>query len=154
MGTPRGFLTDLLIDLCGAQNRGVPGDSWTLSFIYMGDSSMNMVITGPRWSQPSRPDFKTSNKQNGAENSIRPFVTMEASSMNIILQKPGGPNEYNFPHFSFIVSSCVCMLVILSCLTLCDAMDSSVCGILQARILEWIAISFSRPPSHGALWLH
>ena len=36
-----------------------------------------------------------------------------------------------------------------SCLTLCDPMDSSlpgssVHGILQARILEWVAISFSR----------
>ena len=36
-----------------------------------------------------------------------------------------------------------------SCLTLCDPMDcsplgSSVYGISQARILEWVAISFSR----------
>ena len=36
-----------------------------------------------------------------------------------------------------------------SCLTICDPMDcsppcSSVHGVLQARILEWIAISFSR----------
>ena len=36
-----------------------------------------------------------------------------------------------------------------SCLTLCDPMDcslpgSSLHGILQARVLEWIAISFSR----------
>ena len=36
-----------------------------------------------------------------------------------------------------------------SCLTLCDPMDcsppdSSVHGILQARILEWVAVSFSR----------
>ena len=35
-----------------------------------------------------------------------------------------------------------------SCLTLCDPTDgsppgSSVCGISQARILEWVAISFS-----------
>ena len=37
---------------------------------------------------------------------------------------------------------------IQSCLTLCDPIDSSppgpsVPGILQARILEWVAISFS-----------
>ena len=31
-----------------------------------------------------------------------------------------------------------------SCPTLCDPMHFSVHGILQARILEWIAISFSR----------
>ena len=40
-----------------------------------------------------------------------------------------------------------------SCLTLCDAMDyslpgASVHGIIAARILEWVAISFSRGSSH------
>ena len=39
-----------------------------------------------------------------------------------------------------------------SCLTLCDPMDcsppgSSVHGILQARILEWVFIPFSRGSS-------
>ena len=39
-----------------------------------------------------------------------------------------------------------------SCPTLCDPMDcslprSSIHGIFQARVLEWIAISFSRGPS-------
>ena len=38
------------------------------------------------------------------------------------------------------------VLVTQSCLTLCDPMDTAsfVHGILQARILEWIAISFYR----------
>jgi len=41
----------------------------------------------------------------------------------------------------------MCVLVAQSCLTLCDPMDgsppgSSVHAILQARILEWVAISF------------
>ena len=45
---------------------------------------------------------------------------------------------------SYIVSE-----VAQSCPTLCDPMDcslpgSSVHGIFQARVLEWIAISFSR----------
>ena len=31
-----------------------------------------------------------------------------------------------------------------SCPTLCDAMDYSVHGILQAKILEWVAFPFSR----------
>ena len=44
------------------------------------------------------------------------------------------------------------MLVAQSCLTLCDTVDcslpdSSVHGILQARILEWVTISFSRESS-------
>ena len=41
-----------------------------------------------------------------------------------------------------------------SCSTLCDSMDcsppgSSVCGILQARILERVTISYSRYPNPG-----
>ena len=44
------------------------------------------------------------------------------------------------------------VLLTQSCPVLCDPMDcslpgSSVHGISQARILEWIAISFSRAPS-------
>ena len=34
-----------------------------------------------------------------------------------------------------------------SCLTLCDPMDYTVRGILQARILEWVAFPFSRGSS-------
>ena len=34
-----------------------------------------------------------------------------------------------------------------SCLTLCNAMDYTISGILQARILEWVAIPFSRGSS-------
>ena len=44
-----------------------------------------------------------------------------------------------------------------SCPTLCDPMDcslsgSSVRGIFQARVLEWIAISFSRGSSQPRDW--
>ena len=50
---------------------------------------------------------------------------------------------------------CVCVCAHLgaqSCLTLCDPMDyslpgSSVHEILQARILEWVVISFPRGSS-------
>ena len=43
-----------------------------------------------------------------------------------------------------------------SCLILCDPMDcspsgSSVCGILHARILEWVAILFSRGSSQPGI---
>ena len=34
-----------------------------------------------------------------------------------------------------------------SCLTLCDPMDYTVHGILQARILEWVAYLFSSESS-------
>ena len=44
------------------------------------------------------------------------------------------------------------VLVAQLCQTLCDSMDcsltnSSVCGIFQARTLEWVAIPFSRGSS-------
>ena len=46
--------------------------------------------------------------------------------------------------------------VVQSCLTLCDPMGcilpgSSVHGVFQARILEWVAISFSRENEDSAL---
>ena len=53
----------------------------------------------------------------------------------------------------------VCVLVTQSCPTLCDPMDcnlpgSSVHGILQTRILEWVAIYFSRRFSWPRNLLH
>ena len=52
---------------------------------------------------------------------------------------------------------CSCCLVARSSLTLCNPMDcslpgSSVHGILQARRLEWVAISFSRVFSQPRDW--
>ena len=46
-----------------------------------------------------------------------------------------------------------------SCLTLCDPMDYTVHGLLQARTLEWVVFPFSRgssqsrdEPRSPALW--
>ena len=55
--------------------------------------------------------------------------------------------------FLIIVKVCIAQ----SCLTLCSPMDcsppgSSVHGISQARILEWIAIPFSRVSSQPRDW--
>ena len=63
---------------------------------------------------------------------------------------------YEFNILNHIPTVCVCVSA-QSCLTLCDPMDcnppdSSVCGIFQARILEWkkkkeeewVAISYSK----------
>ena len=56
-------------------------------------------------------------------------------------------------HFEFIfvygVAATAAAKSLQLCLTRCDPMDcslsgSSVYGIFQARVLEWIAISFSR----------
>ena len=61
--------------------------------------------------------------------------------------------------FEFSVSAKSCQF----CLTLCNPMDgsppgSSVHGILQARVLEWVAILFSRgefpPRDQTQVFLH
>ena len=54
------------------------------------------------------------------------------------------------------VSVCACAQ---SSLTLCDPMDcspphTSVHGVSQARILEWVAISFSMGSSRSRDWIH
>ena len=55
----------------------------------------------------------------------------------------------NSLHIHVFKCLCACVLILFSCVTLCDPMDcsppgSSVHGILQARTLEWAAIPFSR----------
>ena len=55
-----------------------------------------------------------------------------------------------FPHTHFnlhpivILEREVKLRVAQSCPTLCEKMDYTVHGILQARILEWVAVPFSR----------
>ena len=60
--------------------------------------------------------------------------------------------KYLFITFNNSVIFSNCVLVMHTCLILCDPMDcslpgSSVHGILQTRILEWVAIYFSRGSS-------
>ena len=49
---------------------------------------------------------------------------------------------------NYLLTAAAAAKLLQSCLTLCDPIDSPpgspVPGILQARILEWVAISFSR----------
>ena len=44
------------------------------------------------------------------------------------------------------------MKVTQSCPILCDPVDYAFHGVLQARILEWVAFSFSRVPSQPKDW--
>ena len=67
-----------------------------------------------------------------------------------------------YTHTSTYYFSPVFMVLLLlhaqSCLTLCDCMDcsppGSVRGALQSRILEWVAISYTRRPSRPGDWTH
>ena len=74
----------------------------------------------------------------------------------VVLKGTIGGNWVNFlPELflQFPVYVCVCVCVYMkvkvaqSCLTLCDPLDYKVLGILQARILEWVAFPFSRGSS-------
>ena len=54
----------------------------------------------------------------------------------------------NHPGISHLIKYVLCLVAQL-CPTLCDSMDcsppgSSVHGVLQARILEWVVMAFSR----------
>ena len=67
-----------------------------------------------------------------------------ADRWNII----SGSQNSLFPHLHLNWPYCCCCLVTKSCLTLfnsmdCSPPDSSLHGILQARVLKWVAIPFS-----------
>ena len=68
------------------------------------------------------------------------------TSLRELPSQPGPPPSKLFYERNQII---FCVLVAPLCPTFCDRMDcsqpcSSVHGILQARILEWVAIPFSR----------
>ena len=57
------------------------------------------------------------------------------------------------------MSNLVCLFIVQSRLILCNPMDCSLPGssvheIFQARILEWVAISYSRRSSRPRDWTH
>ena len=68
------------------------------------------------------------------------------SLFNIISSPMSSLSQWNKMH---LAAAAAAAKLLQSCLTLCDPIDgsplgSSVPGILQARILEWVAISFSK----------
>ena len=68
-----------------------------------------------------------------------------------------GERSNKFEDFFFLFklisgSDSLKVKVTQSCPTLCDPMDCSVLGILQARILEWVAFPFSRGSSQPRDW--
>ena len=77
------------------------------------------------------------------------FVSLALAGGFFITAPPG-----KHLHCSMCVCVCVCMCAksLKSCLTLCDPMDHclpgpAAHGILQARILEWVAMPSSRRSS-------
>ena len=95
---------------------------------------------------------------------LLPFSSLFTSNLATLgcFLKPPGTLHLKAPAMWFassLYSACVPAYLLWSCLTLCDPMDyclsdSSVHGILQARILEWIAMSFSSGSSQPKDWTH
>ena len=81
------------------------------------------------------------------------------SRQTLYTESPGKPTIfYNCRPNTQSYSLCGC-LVAKSCVTLCNPMDcslpgSSVHGISETRILEWVSISFSRGSSWPRDWTH
>ena len=76
-----------------------------------------------------------------------------AAILPIVKELLGRPNEVMKVHSQGLRHSKgslpLLLLSLQSCLTLCDPIDGSplgspVPGVLQARTLEWVAISFSK----------
>ena len=86
--------------------------------------------------------------------SIPDPVIFSFLSIHLELQVPLWIMPLAFPGLLYM---CVCVLSHISCVWLCDSMDcsppvSSVHGILQARILGWVVMPFSRGPSWPRDW--
>ena len=72
---------------------------------------------------------------------------------HVTREAPEKQNSGSLPMLTFLWGVYMRAKSLQSCLTLCDSMDcsppgSSVHGILQARILEWVAMPSSRGSSH------
>ena len=90
------------------------------------------------------------------------ITTSQKEVTKIIMQLVHWNKKGNIIHVGYFSPSkyCCCCLVTKSCATLlCDPMDlmdspwgSSVHGISQARLLEWVAISSSRGSSPSRDW--
>ena len=69
------------------------------------------------------------------------------------------PRKHRYLEMRMFANPTVTCVCVQSCLTLCDPMDysrpvSSVHGIFQVRILEWVAISSSKGSSWSRDWTH
>ena len=59
---------------------------------------------------------------------------------------------FGLMHYICAAAAAAAAKSLQSCPTLCDPMDYTVCGNLQARTLEWVAYPFSRGSSQPRDW--
>ena len=107
---------------------------------------ISCVLIGPQshWWEPTlMTSFKLYNLCKNSVSKIRSYSCLEIDS-NLFFGGEGHKSIHNTTHGCLAGLSnhfvTLKVKVIQSCLTLCDPMDSTVHGILQARILEWVTI--------------
>ena len=115
-----------------------------VSDTFWGESELTFEV--PPWANPvEHPSYSLPNNLGQGTTRTAARLPMDAHSW--------GQEGCNRPHPCTEVGK----VKLLSCVRLCDPMDcslpgSSVHGIFQAIVLEWIAISFSRGSSQSRDW--
>ena len=113
------------------------------------------MVKGRMWRKPVLPDLFFFNKVD-ANNNLLKLNSLWAYWGD--RKRKSSPSPPVLPATILLSNPLyVCVLVAHMCLTLCDPIDgslpdSSVYGILQARILEWVTIPFSRETSWPRDW--
>ena len=130
-----------------------------------------LLVWGCRWNDGAIYEMRAEKRINSALPPVFPILingtTIQSEDSFIqgsatFKQSPGPlmpplQSFLNLFPLSIPTDLCVCVCFSHLVMTLCDPMDcslpgSSVHGILQARILEWVAIPFSRGSSGPRDW--
>ena len=85
------------------------------------------------------------------------WISLQSKGLSGVFSQFKSINSLEFSFLYIYHSAAAAAKSLQSCPTLCDSIDgsplgSSVPGILQARILEWVAISFSKHESEKWKW--
>ena len=77
----------------------------------------------------------------------QPPEPARTTCLSCFLTAPLATHSSTWARHPCLTCVCVCVKVAQSCPNLCDPIIYTVHGILQARILEWVAFPFSRGSS-------
>ena len=133
---------------------GVEGTFLSIIMIIYGRLIANIISNGEKLKLPLR----WATKEECLLSSLLFNIVLEVLPKAIRQKEKNWKGRKKTVIFANDISVRVCMLSHLSCLTLCALMNgslpsSSVHGILQARIPEWVAMPSSRP-SQPRDWTH
>ena len=114
-----------------------------IKFIFLIMVCVRNMLTSPK-SRDGLGDTKLSESETFNDGLARSDVWWAGTSMavttsNVFPNSQVPPPDSSLAEYSGDVAQ--------SCLTLCDPMDYTTHGILQTRILEWVAFHFSRGSS-------